>query len=651
TCVRDLPDATSGKDDSKKGLTIALAGNSNVGKSVIFNYLTGLHQHVGNWPGKTVEKAEGSLHFKGYNIDVIDLPGIYSFSTFSMEEVVSRQYIAFDKPDVVINVVDSCVLERNLFLTLQLIEMHVPVVVALNMVDSAKKKGIVIDEKRLSEFLGVPVVPTVGIKGVGIDELVETAIETAKGNIKTRVIEYGKEIEDKVKKLEKILENFKLNYPARYVALKLLEEDKDIQKEVRAIDSKTLRSSEEYAKEIEQIHGEPCSVVISYERYAVANRFSKEVQKTLAPTKLSLTEKIDQLLMHRILGYVILVAAMFAVFYAVFTFGGFLSAIISKSFDIFRPATLGIGQTILWEGVIGGFVAAVTLVLPYVLPFYLLLTLLEDTGYLPRIAFLLDNIMHKMGLHGKAIIPMIMGYGCNVPACYACRIMETQRDRLIAAFVITFIPCTARIIVILGLVATFVNIQWAFTLLLIDLAIIFAMGRIAFKVLPGESMGLIMELHPLRAPSRHIFTQTWVRIKSIVYLVFPIYIVGGAILAIMQNMGFLAPLDMLFSLVTVDWLGLPSNVSVLLVFGLLRKELVMVMPTILFGTTNLAAIFTPIQMIVLAFVTMIYAPCFATIAMLKREFGWRKASYISLFELVFAIFLGGLFFRVLQLIM
>jgi len=646
--------ASSGRKILKADLTVALAGNANVGKSAIFNCLTGSHQHVGNWPGKTVERAEGSLQFKGYKIDVIDLPGIYSFSTFSLEELVSREYIALEKPDVVVNVVDACVLERNLFFTLQLMELQVPIVIALNQVDLARAKGIKIDEKKLSDSLGVPVVPTVGIKGTGVYELVEHAIKIAKEEVdaKPKRIEYGREIEERVKKLEVLLADVELSYLSRFAALKLLEADEEIKKEVQKINSKAVAVADEYAREIEQIHGESCPVVISSERYAIANRVANEVQETAVEKRVSFVDRIDELATHKVLGYLLMIAVMFSVFFAIFSFGDSLSGVISDFFDLLRPQAQDVAQRILWEGMVGGFVAAVTLVLPYVLPFYLLLTILEDSGYLPRVAFLLDNLMHKIGLHGKAIIPVILGYGCNVPACYSCRIMETHRDRLIAAFVVTFVPCTARIIVILGLVASFVNVQWAFALFLIDLVIIFVLGRIAFKALPGESMGMIMELPSLRLPSKRVvLTQTWARIKSIVYMVFPIYIVGGTVLAVVHMAGLLQPIEALLTPITVVWLGLPSVVGVLLLFGVVRKELVVVMPAILFGTTNLAAIFSPSQMVVLAFVTMIYVPCAATFAMLKREFGWRTTTYITVFEIVFALILGGIFSRTLQFIM
>ncbi|MCK5547567.1 MAG: ferrous iron transporter B, partial [Thermoplasmata archaeon] len=323
---------------------------------------------------------------------------------------------------------------------------------------------------------------------------------------------------------------------------------------------------------------------------------------------------------------------------------------ISGFFDALKPQGLDTNYNLLWEGAIGGLVAGITLVLPFVLPFYFLLAVLEDSGYLPRIAFLLDSVMHKIGLHGKALIPLILGYGCDVPACFSCRIMETRRDRLIAAFAITLIPCTARTVVILGLVGAFVGIQWAFALYVFNLVLVFALGRLAFKALPGEPTGLIMEMPSYRVPSLKVVTrQTWVRTKSLLTIVFPYYIVGGLILTGMFAAGLLEPIGNALSPITVGWLGLPALAGILLIFGIVRKELVIVMPAIIFGTTVLSDVFTSTQMIVLALVTMIYAPCIATIGALKKEFGWRPTIYIVLFELFFAILLGGLAFRLLTL--
>ncbi|MEM2455265.1 MAG: ferrous iron transporter B, partial [Candidatus Bathyarchaeia archaeon] len=293
----------------KKRIRIALAGNANVGKSVIFNQLTGLHQHIGNWPGKTVEKAEGTLHFKGYNIDVIDLPGIYSLSTFSLEELISREYIINEKPDIVINVVDASLLERNLFFTLQLIELEAPLIIALNQMDVAERKGIKTNYKRLEEILGVPVVPTIAIRGKGIHELLSRAVDIfEKGARKPSPIGYGSEIESRIQRLEEALRKADLRYPSRWVAIKLLEGDEEVIKEVKRVMPNVIALAEKLSKEIEEIHGHPCPTVITSERYEIAGKIAREIQQVLPVVKLTLSDRIDYLTTHKIYGYIIIVA-------------------------------------------------------------------------------------------------------------------------------------------------------------------------------------------------------------------------------------------------------------------------------------------------------------------------------------------------------
>ena len=436
----------------KKPMRMALAGNANVGKSVIFNYITGLHQHIGNWPGKTVEKAEGTLHFKGHTIDIIDLPGIYSLSAFSIEERVSRDYIAVEKPDVVINIIDASALERNLFFTLQLLELGAPMVVALNQIDVAKGKGITINAGELQRLLGVPVVPTIATKGVGISKLVKTALKVAKGGARPRHIPYGKEIEEKIRDVAKLVEEIEIKYPARWVAIKLLEGDEEIRKIVGGIDPKIVRVAERHAKVLERIHGERCSTTVTSERYCVANSIAGRSQR-IAPAKApTTTEKLDAVLTHPVIGYPILIGVIFLTLLAVFTIGGYLSGFFEDAMEPVRGAFGGGAGELIGEGLLGGLIAGIAIVLPFILPFYLILTILEDSGYLPRAAFMMDSLMHKMGIHGKAFIPFILGYGCNVPACLGCRIMETERERTIAAFVVTLVPCAAVTVVVLGLV-------------------------------------------------------------------------------------------------------------------------------------------------------------------------------------------------------
>ncbi|MCD6465429.1 ferrous iron transport protein B [Candidatus Bathyarchaeota archaeon] len=633
----------------KKKLRFALAGNANVGKSVIFNQLTGLHQHIGNWPGKTVEKAEGTLHFKGYVIDIIDLPGIYSLSTFSLEELITREYIATENPDLVINVVDASVLERNLFFTLQLIELEAPLIIALNQMDMAEKKGIKIDCGKLEKILGVPVVPTVAIKGKGIYDLLNRAIEVIeKKKVKPVTIKYGEEIEKRIRQLIEALRDLQLKYPVRWVAIKLLEEDEQVEREIEKLNPKILKLAEKLARELEKIHGHPCPTVITSERYEAAGRIAREVQQILPHIKPSISERIHSLTTHRIAGYLILALVVLGIFQTIFSFGDYTSELLSDLLYGLQPLfkqILGSGflKEIIWGGLMEGIIANVTIALPYIIPFYLILYTLEDSGYLARIAFLTDTLMHKIGLHGKAFIPIMLGYGCNVPACLGCRIMETERERFLAAFVVTLIPCAARTVVILGLVGAFLGMKWALTLYIINLAIVFLLGRIAFKILPGEPTALIMEMPDYRIPHLEtIIKQTWFRLKEFLEISFPLIIVSSIIIKLVEIYGLLKPLSQALSPVTVSWLGLPEITGVTLIFGILRKELTLIMLASLLGTTNFQSVLTPLQMFVFTLVVMLYVPCIATIAACTKEFGWKKAFAITIIEISFAILVGGL---------
>jgi len=635
-------------------LKFALAGNANVGKSVIFNQLTGLHQHIGNWPGKTVERAEGTLHFKGYTIDVIDLPGIYSLSTFSLEEIISREYIVNEKPDLVINVVDASALERNLFFTLQLMELEVPLIIALNQIDMAEKKGIKIDLKGLEEKLGVKVVPTIAIKGKGIYELLERAVEAAeKGSAKPAIVRYGEEIEERIRRLTEALEKIRLKYPARWTAIKLLEGDEQVRREIYDLNPEILQLAENLAKEIEEIHGHPCPTVIVSERYEAAGKIARETQRILPRMKPSLSERLHEVTTHRILGYPIMILIVLGIFNVIFMFGGYISETLSnllyeyeKIFEYFFGSNPL--KEIIWGGIMEGIIANITIALPYIIPFYLILYILEDSGYLARAAFLTDTLMHKMGLHGKAFIPLMLGYGCNVPACLGCRIMETERERFIAGFVVTLIPCAARTVVILGLVGSFLGLHWALALYAINLIIVFLLGRLAFKVLPGEPTALIMEMPDYRLPHlKTIIKQTWFRLEEFLKISFPLIIISGLIIKLAEISNLLEPISNFLSPITVNWLGLPEITGVTLIFGILRKELALVILATLLGTTNFQEALTPLQMFIFTLVVMLYVPCIATIAACIREFGWKKAAAISLLEITLALSVGGLAYRVL----
>jgi ferrous iron transport protein B len=641
------------KDSSQCDITIALAGNANVGKSVIFNYLTGSDQVVGNWPGKTVKRAEGNLLHQGQKLHIIDLPGIYSFSTFSMEEIVSREYIAYDKPDVVINVLDASVLERNLFFTLQLMELEVPMVLCVNQMDIARQKGYQIDTEKLEKALGIPVVPTVAVTGEGLPKLVKKAVEVAESKKERKlIIGYGGEVEKAIKQLSAFMESEKIHigYSHRWVAIKLLENDPEINRMVQSESVRAIQYSNHQALELEKIHDEPSFAIIASERYALAAKIAAGAQKQ-TKFKITFSEKLDKILIHPVYGYFTSALVIIGLLVWTFIVGNFISGLITDAMSFFQPvdpALSGPIIAILWNGAFGGLVAGLTLIVPFVIPFYILLAYIENSGLLTRVAFMMDSFMQKIGLHGKALIPLILGYGCSVPAIDSTRILETRRERLLAAFAITFAPCAARTIIILSLVAIFVSIWWALALYILDLIIIFVMGKIALKAMPGESTGLIMEMHSLRLPSSNvILKQTWNRTKSLTYLVFPIFIAGSAIIQLFYVIGVLGPISDFMAPLTVGWLMLPTFAGILLIVGIVRKEFVL-LTLVSFVGTDLSLALNSVQFIVLALVGMLYLPCLSTISILIKEFGIKSASVISAANLITAFLVGGIVAHILS---
>jgi len=641
------------KNEVKK-LNVVLAGQANVGKSVIFNYFTGLHQHIGNWPGKTVEKAEGTLWYKGYRIDLLDLPGIYSLSTYSIEELISREYIAFQKPDFIINVVDATHLERNLIFTLQLLEMERPMVLALNMVDLLKEKGLEIDFKKLEEILGIPVVPVVAIQGKGLTRVLDKGIELVEKKIKPKPLKYGKELEERVEILISGLNNLDLPYPKRWVALKLLEKDKEIEELVKNKKPEILEKAKELSLELEKIHGEDSSIVVAHERCSLVSQIVNETLKITKPKKLSFNERLDNLTSHKIWGYPIMLAILALMFVSVFKFGNLLSSLLENLTSNWQESWQVLFGTSIWSSLgwstIESTLALINLALPYIIPFYFFLFFLEDWGYLARVAFLTDNLMHKIGIHGKGCISLFLGFGCNVPACLSCRIMETERERFLTAFLVTFVPCSATSVVIMGLVGKFLGIGWALFLYLIAFLIILVLGKFASKILPGESTELLMEMPDYKTPNlKTIIFQTWFRLKEFIFIAGPLVIISGLIITALYQTGFIFKIAEFLSPITVKWLGLPAIVGNLLIFGILRKELILLMLATLLGTTNFSQVLNPNQMIVLSLVSMLYIPCIATIAALKKEFGWKKSLGITIFKIVFAIIVGGIASKLLNL--
>ena len=640
--------------DEKK-INIVLAGQGNAGKSAVFNYLTGLHQHIGNWAGKTIEKREGTLFYNGYTIDVLDLPGIYSLTTYSVEEVISREYIIHHHPDCVIDIVDSTNLERNLIFTLQLLELECPVILALNMMDLAKKKGLTIDFMKLQSLLNAPVIPTVASRGSGLTRIIDRVIELKGEKTDHRIHRYGKEIENCIKKLSDLLRVVNLPYPVRWVAIKLLEKDNDITKLLQEKKPEILETAKQLYENLEEIHGHDSSVVIADERSHYASQITREIVKIIAHRKISLNESLDAITTHKFAGYLVMILILGGMFFTVFSFGNWLSGWFETIFKDWHSWWNNIIGTTFFSALgwsaIESVLALIQIAFPYILPFYIILYVLEDWGYIARISFLMDKLMHKIGIHGKGCISFIIGFGCNVPGCLSCRIMESKRERFITAVLVTLVPCSAVSVIVFGLVGKYVGLLWALGLYVFAMALIFIVGKISSKFLIGEPVELIMPMPDYKTPQiKTIIYQTWDALKEFIFIAGPIVIISGVVIQAINLAGWMPSISLLLSPITVTWLGLPAITGILLIFGILRKELILVMLAAYLGTTNFSEVLSSQQMITLAVVSMFYIPCVATISVLWKEYGWKKAMVVCILEILFAILLAGLVKRILDLV-
>ncbi|MCU0473139.1 MAG: ferrous iron transport protein B [Bacteroidales bacterium] len=640
--------------DEKK-INIVLAGQGNAGKSSVFNYFTGLHQHIGNWAGKTIEKLEGTLFYKGYTIDVLDLPGIYSLTTYSVEEKISREYIISQKPDFVINIIDSTNLERNLIFTLQLLELECPIILVLNMIDLAKKKGITIDSYKFQDIISAPVIRTVASRGFGLTDIVDKAIERKGIKNDYTAPKYGKEIEKCISELSIRLKDIDLPYPERWTAIKLLEKDSEIIKIVREKKPEVLERAKQLSVTLEEIHGHDSSIVIADERSHLASQITREIVNLLPHRKISMNDRLDVVTTHKITGYLVMILILGGMFLTVFSFGNWFSGrmeMIFKDWHGWWSTNVGVSfLAALGWAAIESVLALVQIAFPYILPFYIILYILEDWGYIARISFLMDKVMHKMGIHGKGSISFIISFGCNVPGCLSCRIMETKRERFITAVLVTLVPCSAVSVIIFGLVGKYVGLLWTLGLYVFAMVLILFLGRISAKLIPGEPVELIMPMPDYKTPHiRTILRQTWQALKEFIFIAAPVVIISGVIIQAINLAGWMQAISLFLSPLTVQWLGLPAITGILLIFGILRKELILVMLAAYLGTANFSDALTSQQMITLAVVSMFYIPCVATISILWKDYGWKKAIAICIIEIGFAILLAGLVKRLLDFV-
>ncbi len=518
-----------------KEFKIALAGNPNAGKSSIFNGLTGARQHVANYPGVTVEKKEGEFKYKGVKFKVIDLPGIYSLTAYSIEEIVARNFIIEEKPDVVIDVIDASNIERNLYLAIQLMELNVPLILVLNMMDEAKKKGLDIDSEYLSKLLNVPIVETVANKEKGIDKLKEEIYNFCvnRREISLPKLYYGDEIEESISNIENILKKecqVITKYNPKWLAIKLLENDDEIKKELLKIFPQNHRFWQVVNEEIERlrsIFNEEPDILIAERRYGFISGACRESIKKSTPPRLDISDKIDAVLTNKFVGIPIFLILMYITFQLTFTLGQVpmdlldafftnLSLYISKAWP-----SQSLIKSLIVDGIIPG-VGSVIVFLPNIILLFFAIGILESTGYMARAAFIIDKIMHKIGLHGKSFIPMLVGFGCNVPGIMATRTLDTEKDRILTILVLPLMSCGARVPIYMLIIPAFfpkkfqAPIMWLIYMTGIVLAMILVkiLNKVIFKGVPAP---FLMELPPYRIPTfKNLYL--YIREKSYQYI-------------------------------------------------------------------------------------------------------------------------------------
>jgi len=533
---------------NKKQLTIALAGNPNSGKTTTFNVLTGTRQKVGNWPGVTVEKKEGRIKRDGYEIRIVDLPGTYSLTPFSIEEIVARDFLLDERPDVVIDIIDASNLERSLYLATQMRELDCKVLFALNMADVAQARGIKIDAQKLSELLNVPVVFTIGNKQKGLDELLAKAIALAHDDdagVIHRKVQYSKDIEAAIGELqaqvEKDLDAW-LPYGSRWTAIKLLEND-DILKTritdgVGAAGQAVLDSAERLRRHLTTRFDEDPEIVMTDERYGFITGIIKEVLIITSLQRVDFSRNIDLVLTNRFVGFPIFIFFIWAMFQLTFTLGdypmqwleGGITGVHSLLARLLPESLL---KDLLLNGVLAG-VGSVIVFLPNILILFFCIALFEDTGYMSRAAFLMDRIMHLIGLHGKSFIPMLMGFGCNVPAIMATRTLESEKDRLLTILITPFMSCSAKLPVYLVLAGTFFAAQAGtviFAVYVTGIILSVVTGRLfRSTLLKGMDAPFVMELPPYRVPMlKSLLIHMWDRSKLFLKKMGGIILVGSVI--------------------------------------------------------------------------------------------------------------------------
>lgn len=662
------------------GYKVALAGNPNSGKTTLFNQLTGARAKIGNWSGTTVEKKEGELKHQGKKLEIVDLPGTYSLSAYSIDERIAITFLIEEKPDLVVVIIDASNLERNLYLVSQLLELRQNVLLDLNMMDLVRKRGIKIYTEKLSKILKIPVVETVASEGEGIQEIKDKIIENLENNLNTLQIDYG-ELEKSISSLEDFLEerdgNIDLN--KRAVAIKILEDDQEILKKLEPSDY--FKEILEMYHSIEAKFSEDLETFIIEKRYAYLKGLVKECtdKSFTLEERITLSDKIDRIITNRILGIPIFLMFMYLLFSMVFKIGDPLVELVDGFFGLLSEKAslliefLGLPSwfaSFISDGVISG-VGSVLVFLPYILLLFLGISFLEDTGYLSRAAFIMDKVMHSLGLHGKSFIPMLLGFGCNIPGIMATRTLESNKDRILTILILPLMSCSARLpVYTLFAGALFPKNQGlvVFSLYILGITLSIIIAKL-FKSLffKGETTPLVMELPPYRLPKLknsliHMWSRSVIFIKKAGTIIFIAVVFIWALASLPVGVeyaseqsivgrigGFLAPV---FKPAGFGF----WQAAVALIFGILAKEVVVGTMGTLYGVgeEGLSSIiqqqFTPLSGYAFLLMILIYIPCIAALATIKRETNWKwtgiavfYTSFLGWFLSVFVYQFGSLF--------
>ena len=685
----------------EKKITVALAGNPNSGKTTIFNMLTGARQHVGNYPGVTVEKKEGLCRYAGFEITVVDLPGTYSLTAYSIEELVARNFIIEEQPNVVVDIVDASNIERNLYLATQLMEMNVPLVLAFNMSDVAKRKGLVFDIEQLSKLLEAMIVPTVGNKGKGRVELLDAIVETARqGRMeRTHKISYGEEIETELTAIETLIagEERRLaeKYGPRWLAVKLLEQDKDVTAKVHS--KEVLDAVKVGVEHLKTIFADEPEIIIAGRRYGFISGACQETVESTVESRHTTSDMIDTIVINRILGLPIFLILMLVVFLLTFKIGKFPMDWLEQFFgwagktitDFWPAGTDSWLKSLLVDGVIAG-VGGVIGFLPNMLLLFLAIAILEDSGYMARAAFVMDRIMHRIGLHGKSFIPMLIGFGCSIPAIMGTRILENRRNRFTTIMVIPLMSCGARLTIYMLIIPAFFADQvlldlgifsittqalllWLIYLIGIVLAVVCA-KILRLTVFKGETTSFVMELPPYRRPTLkavciHMWQRGWMFLKRAGTIILAISIILWVAMSYPRPSDeFLAGLNseqaqrarLEYSTVgrigraiepAIKPLGFDWKIGTALIGATAAKEVFVSQLAIVYAVGSageqsqtlrekLQANYTPLTGFCIMLFCLISAPCVATVVMTKREtnsWGWAMFQFFGLAALAYVV--------------